>query len=45
MSPFSLFAGTPRMINTLAIKCLTLGALEKKEQITPEEVYKASKEI
>jgi type II secretory pathway predicted ATPase ExeA len=37
--------GTPRIINTLAIKCLTLGALEKKEIITQEEVYGASKEL
>ena len=37
--------GTPRLINTLAIKCLTLGALEKKDLITEEEVYCASKEL
>jgi type II secretory pathway predicted ATPase ExeA len=37
--------GTPRLINTLAIKCLTLGTLEKKERITQEEVYCASREL
>ena len=37
--------GTPRIINTLAIKTMTLGALEKKESLSQEEVYKASKEI
>lgn len=37
--------GTPRLINTLATKCLTLGALEKKERITQEEVYCASREV
>jgi len=37
--------GIPRIINTLAIKCLTLGALEKKERLTEEEVYCASKEL
>jgi type II secretory pathway predicted ATPase ExeA len=37
--------GTPRIINTLVIKCLTLGALEKKELLTQEEVYCASREL
>ena len=37
--------GTPRLINTLATTCLTLGALEKKELLTQEEVYCASKEL
>jgi general secretion pathway protein A len=38
-------AGTPRVINALALKCLTLGALEKKELLTEEDVYAASKEL
>lgn len=37
--------GTPRIINALAIKCLTLGALERKNMLTQEEVYRASKEL
>lgn len=37
--------GTPRVINALAAKCLTLGALEKKELLTEEDVYSASKEL
>lgn len=37
--------GTPRLINALAVKCLTLGALEKKEFLNPEDVYSASKEL
>jgi len=37
--------GTPRIINTLAIKCLALGALEKKDIITQEQVYGAAKEL
>lgn len=38
-------AGTPRIINTLVIKCLTLGTLQKKELLTQEEVYCASREL
>lgn len=38
-------SGTPRIINTLAVKCLTLGALEKKEVLTEEDVYSAYKEL
>ncbi|MGD9162697.1 MAG: AAA family ATPase [Desulfobacteraceae bacterium] len=38
-------AGTPRIINSLATKCLTLGALEKKERLTHEEVYCAAREM
>ena len=37
--------GTPRIINTLVLKCLTLGALQKKELLTQEEVYCASREL
>ena len=38
-------AGIPRLINALALKCLTLGALEKKELLTEEDVYAASTEL
>ncbi len=38
-------SGTPRIINALATKCLTLGALERKNMLTQEEVYRASKEL
>ncbi len=38
-------AAIPRIINTLAVKCLTLGALEKKEVLTQEDVYAAYKEL
>lgn len=37
--------GTPRIINTLALKTMTLGALEKKENLSEDDVYKASKEL
>jgi type II secretory pathway predicted ATPase ExeA len=37
--------GTPRIINALTLKCLTLGALERKELLTEEDVYSASKEL
>jgi type II secretory pathway predicted ATPase ExeA len=37
--------GIPRLINALALKCLTLGALEKKELLTEEDVYTASTEL
>ncbi len=37
--------GIPRVINALAIKCLTLGALERKNMLTQEDVYRASKEL
>lgn len=38
-------SGTPRVINTLARNCLTLGAFRKKEVLTQEEVYDAYKEM
>lgn len=36
--------GNPRVINSVATNCLILGALEKKDSITEEEVYMAVKE-
>lgn len=38
-------AGIPRVINSLAIKTMTIGALEKKEILTEEEIYRASQEL
>ena len=37
-------AGNPRRLNSLVVKTLTLGALEKKRTLTEEEVFKASRE-
>lgn len=37
--------GIPRLINTIALKTMTLGTLEKIDQLTEEEVYKASQEL
>lgn len=36
--------GIPRVINSIAIKAMTIGAIEKKDVITEEEIYKASRE-
>ena len=36
--------GRPRVINTLAIKAMTIGALEQKDLLTEGEVYRASQE-
>lgn len=38
-------SGIPRIINALSTKCLTLGALEKKETLTEEDVYMAFTEM
>lgn len=38
-------AGIPRMINALCIKTMTIGALEKKEMLSEEEVFRATREI
>lgn len=38
-------AGIPRIINSLAIKTMNIGAFEKKEVLTEEEVYGASQEL
>jgi type II secretory pathway predicted ATPase ExeA len=37
--------GVARIINALAIKTLTIGALEKRDSLTEEEVYRASREL
>jgi type II secretory pathway predicted ATPase ExeA len=37
--------GVPRMINTIALKTMTLGALEKMDSLSEEEVYRASQEL
>lgn len=37
--------GIPRVINTLALKSMTIGAIEKKDLLTEEEVYRASQEL
>lgn len=42
---YQVSAGVPRIINSLAVKSLTIGALEKKDCISEEEVYRASKEL
>lgn len=42
---YQVSAGVPRTINSLAIKSLTIGALEKKDCICEEEIYRASKEL
>jgi type II secretory pathway predicted ATPase ExeA len=36
--------GRPRVINTLALNAMTIGAIEKKDLLTEEEVYRASQE-
>ncbi|MEW5950243.1 MAG: AAA family ATPase [Thermodesulfobacteriota bacterium] len=42
---YQVSAGVCRLINKLALKTLTIGALEKKDTLTEEEVYRASKEL
>jgi len=42
---YQVSAGVPRVINALAMKSLTIGALEKKDFLNEEEVYRASKEL
>lgn len=37
--------GVPRMINSLCIKTLTLGAIEKKDSLTEDEVFRATPEM
>lgn len=37
--------GIPRVINSIAINALTIGALEKKDFISEEEIYRAVKEL
>jgi general secretion pathway protein A len=38
-------AGVCRIINKLTLKTLAIGALEKKDTLTEEQVYRASKEL
>jgi general secretion pathway protein A len=38
-------SGIARIINSLALKTMTIGALERKDMLTEEEVYRASKEL
>jgi len=38
-------AGVCRIINKLALKTMIIGALEKKDTLTEEDVYRASKEL
>jgi type II secretory pathway predicted ATPase ExeA len=42
---YQVSAGVPRVINTLAVKTLTIGALDKMDSLSEEEVYKASREL
>lgn len=42
---YQVSAGVPRIINSLATKALTIGALEKKDSLSEEEIYRASKEL
>lgn len=42
---YQVSAGVPRIINNLAYKALTIGALEKKGSLSEEEIYRASKEL
>lgn len=42
---YQVSTGLPRVINNLATKTLTIGALDKKNTLTDEEVYRASKEL
>ncbi len=37
--------GIPRVINKLSLKSMTIGAIEKKDILTEEEVYRASQEL
>jgi len=38
-------AGIPRVINSLCIKAMTIGTIEKKEVLTEEEIYRATQEL
>lgn len=37
--------GIPRMINALCVKTMTIGAIEKKEVLSEDEVFRATQEI
>ena len=45
VSLFNLSGGIIRKIGALAVKTLTLGALMKKQNLTEEDVLRASKEM
>lgn len=45
ISIYQISGGTARVINSLALKSMAIGAIEKKEVITEEEVYRASREL
>jgi general secretion pathway protein A len=38
-------AGIPRIINSLCVKAMTIGAIEKKDVLTEEEIYRATQEL
>jgi general secretion pathway protein A len=42
---YQVSAGVPRVINTLTLKTLTIGALDKLDSLSEEEVYRASREL
>lgn len=42
---FSNTGGNPRIVGNLALKAMTLAAIEKKTKISEEEIYQASKEL
>lgn len=42
---YQVSAGVCRIINKLALKTMTIGALEKKDALNEEDVYRASKEL
>jgi len=37
--------GVPRIINSLCIKSMTIGAIEKNDILTEEEVFRATHEL
>jgi len=38
-------AGIPRVINSLCLKAMTIGAIEKKNAVTEDEGYRATQEL
>jgi len=37
--------GLPRIINSLCVKAMTIGTIEKKETLSEEEIYRATQEL
>jgi general secretion pathway protein A len=37
--------GIPRVINSLCVKAMTIGTIEKKNVLTEEEIYRATQEL